>query len=1149
MEQIMKVDTQALLNTIQELEKRLTEHQRQDNIPPWAQALQSRMEQLEKSRSADVDVLVVPKSIGTESVNLSTLTMEERIIAKIRSEFETKIGTSQLHFEGIISSYSLELERLHKLLMIRPTTSELQQVVLNVQQQEHRTQQHLQEMQNVLMANVRDRISEEMIGCLLELKNARAAGEEGSRLIAKQVSDFAAQMGELREGAQNSIIALQEAQTESKELMNAQKGEIEQSRRQLKDEIHKVNTITVNLKNELKTTSELLTDQSAKFDDTMAKMDERLKTESQRLQRELQVVTTKLGSMGEAQVAMETTLEQVKFNFEREMDDLRVWRKALDQKSQESDRRQFNTEKQVAELISKNFETQIKKAYDECEKLAAELEQLSTLCHQTLTQDIKSNTLKISLLQEQCNIAIPKTLSEHALRMTDLYENLRSTSESIDVLKSRHDQEDELIASLMPLKDRVAFLADAKTAHENELNNVKEGITNCMDANSEFARRMEEMEESMETFDESINSRMNRIRDTLLDTLLDKHNETTAAVRNARENLDVMSMAAGEAGMSIVGGGGGLYDGPSSAGGVTGGGKGQRGSIGLGGTTGPRMTVVHREADNGVGPGGQSGPAGGVGSLKRLQSYRVPSMQGQVVQGNNITPISPRSAAAAASAAVSANPSPQSQMSQPAPALGVGAARRQSSIRIQHQTQTILSQHRKILGGPSPQQSSGNFSVGNDDVNTGRSSVHINVPQTEMSDPSSPEQPPFASNSSGHLESDIHPPMDMSPVSAHGAVTYESNGTASANHDAARSSNPSPMLPSHSAPSYSHQIPTQQHHQAVSQHQHQHHPHLNFTSQPQAMYPQSVSAPPSAPAGSRTEVISDEYNHLLNHHHGAMDEANVEHEAQFLADLCLNFEDISLKRKKVSSLPFSFCQSIAQVTRAMAELIAEQADFEMVEQSIAAVNGPLVVQDVNYDESFVVNTRQRKQDEYVELVLHHVNEQVNNGGVLRSDARQLFVALIRKALDMFMSKHNQVLIAGNSRLGRVKIPSCIACDRPLVEKIRLDRSIASPPPGTRGLMEQSAATLRSGWSNQGGGILGDEDPASHERVFSAAQLENSQLSNSGPGKGILGRGLLSAGAETQRPKTMGGTSRATSSSNSGKVLKSSTMRPNPSSVL
>jgi hypothetical protein len=39
-----------------------------------------------------------------------------------------------------------------------------------------------------------------------------------------------------------------------------------------------------------------------------------------------------------------------------------------------------------------------------------------------------------------------------------------------------------------------------------------------------------------------------------------------------------------------------------------------------------------------------------------------------------------------------------------------------------------------------------------------------------------------------------------------------------------------------------------------------------------------------------------------------------------------------------------------------------------------------------------------------------------------------------------MSKHDQVLVIGNSRFGRVKIPSCIACDRPLLNKVRQENA-------------------------------------------------------------------------------------------------------------
>lgn len=1199
MDQIMKIDAQALLKTIRDLEQRLTEHQRPDSMPPWAVALETRMEQLEKLRSSAPEAEnkedgLVPKPLAAEAVNLSTLTMEERIIAKIRSEFETKIGNSQLHFEGVISSYSLEMERIHKLLMIRPTTSELQHVVLNVQQQETRTQQHLQEMQNYLMSSVRDRISEEMVGCLLELRNARAAGEESARLIAKQVSDFTAQMGELREGAQNSIVALQEAQAEAKLLIEAQKGDIEQSRRQLKDEIYKINSIAMGLKNDVKATGDALVEHSARTEDAIAKLDDRLKAENKRLEKEIGDLTARLAAAEHAQAEAETTLAQVKFNFEREMDELRDWRGGQDRKFQDADKRQTTSEKQIMDLITQAqaFDTQITRNAEHSDKLAADVEALTTLCQQTLAADIKSNTLKISLLQEQVNIAIPKTLMEHAKRMNDLHEDLRCTSESIEILKGRHDAEDELIASLLPLKDKVAFLSDAKTAHDQELENLKEGITACMDANSEFARRMEEFEESMETFDESINSRMNRIRDTLLDTLLEKQGQHSATIRNTRENMEVMSMAAGEAGLSIAGSG--ATDG-----------KGK----GPGGALGPRMTVVHREGDAGGGPALQGPASANVGQLKRLQSFRRPTMQGAIVQGNNIPPAggSPGGGGVqSASAAVSSQGSTQMQPPAPqqspgggggAPMLAAGAPpagamlRRGGSIRMQHQTQNILAQHRKVMGmathaegapeasghaptghAPSqpPLQSQPSAGAMTGDAAptaapTARSSMAtarsqpgaVHIPQPQPVDgsaaPVSPDAPAHAAGAAatGDQPEGDHPPIELSPTAAKHSADAADFATFPAHDDSAEGGG------SHAEADAFHDEAPHYAHQPAAYQQ---------PFQPQPFYGQT---PHSAPGGfdggfampsvvslaSRPDALSGEYQQML-HAPVQLDEAGMEQEAQFLADLCLNFEDISLKRKKVSSLPLAFCQSIAQIARGMAELIAEQADFEMVEQAIAAVNGPLVVQDVTYDDAFVVSTRQKKQDEYIDLVLRFVNSQVSNGGVLRSDARQLFIALVRKALDMFMSKHNQVLVAGNSRLGRTKIPTCIACDRPLVEKTRLDRAVASPP-GTRGLLEQSAATLRSGWSAPGGSqFMSDDDPASNDlvqRAYPAVHLENSFASSSqhAPAKGILGRGLLTASVDSHRPKTMSSGSRASLSGhgNNAKALRSATLRPNSSAMM
>ena len=49
-------------------------------------------------------------------------------MAKIRGEIEAKINASQVSFDSKVNFFTYEVDRLQKLLTIRPTTSELQQV-------------------------------------------------------------------------------------------------------------------------------------------------------------------------------------------------------------------------------------------------------------------------------------------------------------------------------------------------------------------------------------------------------------------------------------------------------------------------------------------------------------------------------------------------------------------------------------------------------------------------------------------------------------------------------------------------------------------------------------------------------------------------------------------------------------------------------------------------------------------------------------------------------------------------------------------------------------------------------------------------------------------------------------------------------------
>ncbi len=216
MDAILKIDPNALLKTISDLEHRLTEYQRQDKAPAWAIALENRLEKIEKNRASTPmgassgSSLDDPGSSGGQ-VTLASLAADDRILSRVRKEMESKLGSQMIHFESLLSSQNLELERLHKLLTIRPTTSELQQIMVAVNAVEQKSHSQIHDLQNLLQSTLRDRVAEEMGSIVTELKSSRSSSEEGHKLIYRQVNEYSTQIAEIREGAQNSFRTIEQS--------------------------------------------------------------------------------------------------------------------------------------------------------------------------------------------------------------------------------------------------------------------------------------------------------------------------------------------------------------------------------------------------------------------------------------------------------------------------------------------------------------------------------------------------------------------------------------------------------------------------------------------------------------------------------------------------------------------------------------------------------------------------------------------------------------------------------------------------------------------------------------------------------------------------------------------------------------------------
>lgn len=158
-----------------------------------------------------------------------------------------------------------------------------------------------------------------------------------------------------------------------------------------------------------------------------------------------------------------------------------------------------------------------------------------------------------------------------------------------------------------------------------------------------------------------------------------------------------------------------------------------------------------------------------------------------------------------------------------------------------------------------------------------------------------------------------------------------------------------------------------------------------------------------------------------------------ENQAQFLSDLCLNFEEICMRKGLVPDIPSAMCENITSTAQGICSFIANITDAQMVQDIISS--SP---EEADYEEDVVVERRQEKLEEFLQLIYGQIYESNSEPGAVRGEARDKFIRQTRKALQLCMSKHDQVLIAGNSRLGKIKIPCCIACDRPLVERVRQD---------------------------------------------------------------------------------------------------------------
>ncbi|KAJ1418841.1 hypothetical protein B484DRAFT_481566, partial [Ochromonadaceae sp. CCMP2298] len=575
---IVRVDANALLKTIRDLEYRLSENTRPDKAPAWALAMELRIAHLEQngnafdakspsstSRRGSFKVDPVPEEapdsiaeaglsplpaapvswpvVADRPRNVTELASEMRLMQKVRKEVENKFSTAEITLESKISGFNLQLDRLHKLLQIRPTTSELQTVMNAVRDVEQHVKSSLSVIKGDVINSLRDRVSEELVLIIEDLTASKSLNDSGMKAIRDTVDGYASDMTDIRESTENTVFILNEEMDVLRRRNQQMQDALDQTKNQLDRDLMMQNgQIT-----ELKIEQRMLADQvgvhkrvtaeelalmevsmtegleegragQAKLTSGLAKSDATLADTGRQLR---DLIGRYDGEMGNVQ----KHLSQLNLDLVDHLEKLTALRAGLDG------------------VVGADYTKQIKEADAAIKKTTSDLALLTMTVDTYIHGELQGISVKIALLQEQCNIQIPNAYGDMSLRVDQLGEQLGSSNLSIEQVKGQMQLSDDTINELIPLLDRVSMEEQNSQETSRELKAMKESITNGIDTADELVRRLEDMEETLEGVDGSVANRMNQMREALIDTLLEKQSETNSAMRNVRENLEVMAQA------------------------------------------------------------------------------------------------------------------------------------------------------------------------------------------------------------------------------------------------------------------------------------------------------------------------------------------------------------------------------------------------------------------------------------------------------------------------------------------------------------------------------------------------------------------------------------------------------------------------------
>ena len=622
---IMKVDTMALLGTIRDIEMRLSEYQRQDLMPMWGEALMKRVEDVEKGALSGRGAAGAGSGEqyasnsggdGRAGISMADLAAEERLLQKLKENVDSHMNSTRVSLESKLSTTSLELDRVHKLLQIRPTTSELQQVVMMIHDMSRRVQDGVREVSGNIRGLVQDKVAEEMQMIMAQLTENQALQEESIGIIAKKVDGYTEDISNIRKGMESAC------QTMDAKITSAQREVISCTETVTKlREVIESNHLTArtgiaNLVKGQDMAKAVFEEYRNTVSESLMEVRGSLERQDKDVRDMMTGVNLQVMGMSDLVNQSKAGIDDFRFTYEVDCKAQQAANLGLQQSVNALDEKTSKMAAYVATLED----------LDVAKVLGIQGEQISR--SKTLIEELDAQISGISSKTTKASKAVatiedevkkfPELVTEQGQRIDELLNKNEKTNTMVMSIQGVLDKTEKKLLELNDLQEKMLdSKADADELKEKLQKNQSTVVT-LLESTDEHERKLEQLQELVDGQEEQMQAKLQEVKGSLLTVITKKQAEVEAVVANLRENFDIIASGMGgdsSDGGAVVNGGGGSIGGGMmgggmggaarmmggyGGGGMNGGGGGFRGGGGGGGTNKPNTPGGHHPSTPGA---------------------------------------------------------------------------------------------------------------------------------------------------------------------------------------------------------------------------------------------------------------------------------------------------------------------------------------------------------------------------------------------------------------------------------------------------------------------------------------------------------------------------------------------------------------------